>query len=144
MVLGNNDMLVDGEWSDIWFLNQYIFKDAWMDRLLSRWFCRWVQTTASLLSNLLAPTPSNSLSHSWWSLEATAVRSSFSFFLYGSLLRSEELLPNHFKEWHPSTLKNSFPIHSKKWHSSTLKNSFPIPSKNGTLPLWKTLFFYPF
>ena len=46
-----------------------VFKDAWMDGLLSRWFRQWVQTAASLLSNLLALIPSKQpLSHSLNSL----------------------------------------------------------------------------
>ena len=46
-----------------------VFKDAWMDGLLSRWFRQWVQTTASLLSNLLALILSKQpLSHSLNSL----------------------------------------------------------------------------
>ena len=68
-----------------------VFKDAWMDGLLSRWFRQWVQTAASLLSNLLALIPSKQpLSHSLNSL----------FYIpWNSLLHAlKTLSSNHLKQ----------------------------------------------
>ena len=133
MVLENNGVLVDGKWSNFWFLSQYVFKDAWMDGLLSRWFHRWVQIAASLLSNLPTLIPSNSLSHSWWSMEATAVCSSFCFFLYGSLLRSKKT-PSRSLQKEPFHSEKLFLSMPSKWHHSTLKNSSYRCIQNDTLP----------
>ena len=77
MVLGNNGVLVDGKWSNFWFLGQYIFKDVWMDGLLSRWFRLWVQMS----SPFTLKTPCRSLQ-------------------IVAFLRSQELLPNPFKQPH--------------------------------------------
>ena len=130
-----------GWWEKIefWFLNQYIFKDAWMDGLLSKWFHRWVQTVASLLSNLTTLIPSNSLSCSWWSLEAATLRSSFSFFLYGSLLYSEKKTPFRSLQMAPFRFEKLFLLMLSKWHPSALKNFSYQCLQNGTFLLWKTI-----